>query len=105
MFLAPRTAAITTNRHCQFGHICPRTISDRKDNGIDGTYGTAETVGISTHPEQPAVVFVVETRPQQKISKMLQMSGRQRLLGRPKHQKLLNELRKSKADMVHRQNL
>ena len=27
MFLAPLTAALTTMKHCQFGHQCPQTIN------------------------------------------------------------------------------
>lgn len=33
MFLAPLTAAITTARHCQFGHRCPRTIDEDGEDG------------------------------------------------------------------------
>ena len=34
MFLAPLSAALTTIRHCQFGHRCPAVIND--GNQADG---------------------------------------------------------------------
>ena len=34
MFLAPLTAALTTIKHCQFGHLCPAVIND--GNQTDG---------------------------------------------------------------------
>ena len=34
MFLAPLTTALTTIKHCQFGHRCPAVISD--GNQADG---------------------------------------------------------------------
>ena len=34
MFLAPLTTALTTNKHCQFGHRCPAVIND--GNQADG---------------------------------------------------------------------
>ena len=34
MFLAPLTAALTTIKHCQFGHLCPAVIND--GNQADG---------------------------------------------------------------------
>ena len=45
MFLAPLTAALTTIKHCQFGHRCPAVINDRNqaDGGepADSSGGTA----------------------------------------------------------------
>ena len=47
MFLAPLTAALTTIKHCQFGHRCPAVINERNqaDGGdpADSTAGTARS--------------------------------------------------------------
>ena len=32
MFLAPLTAALTTLKHCQFGHLCPVRVHDGRDD-------------------------------------------------------------------------
>ena len=32
MFLAPLTPALTTLKHCQFGHFCPVTVHDGGDD-------------------------------------------------------------------------
>ena len=47
MFLAPLTAALTTIKHCQFGHRCPAFIND--GNQADGGE-PAETAS----PAEPA---------------------------------------------------
>ena len=47
MFLALLTAALTTIKHCQFGHRCPAVISD----GIKQTDESPQTVP----SERPAV--------------------------------------------------
>ena len=39
MFLAPLTAALTTIKHCQFGHRCPAVINDIKDDGSQADGG------------------------------------------------------------------
>ena len=39
MFLAPLSAALTTMKHCQFGHQCPQTMHDdgkQTDGGRNG---------------------------------------------------------------------
>ena len=45
MFLVPLTAALTTIKHCQFGHRCPTVINDgnQADGGepVDSSGGTA----------------------------------------------------------------
>ena len=47
MFLAPLTAALTTIKHCQFGHRCPAVIKDgnQADGGqpADSSGGTARS--------------------------------------------------------------
>ena len=47
MFLAPLTAALTTIKHCQFGHRCPAVINDgnQADGGepADSSGGTARS--------------------------------------------------------------
>lgn len=42
MFLAPLTAALTTMKHCQFGHQCPATINN------DGEDGEPRDVAVGT---------------------------------------------------------
>lgn len=47
MFIAPLTAALTTMKHCQFGHHCPVRIvgqsqSDNNDDGDDGIPSATE---------------------------------------------------------------
>ena len=39
MFLSPLTAALTTMKHCQFGHQCPQTINDDEEPKDDGRGG------------------------------------------------------------------
>lgn len=46
MYLAPLTAALTTMRHCRFGHVCPRTVSE--DGGQDGDSSGSDQPGIDT---------------------------------------------------------
>ena len=56
MFLAPLTAALTTIKHCQFGHRCPAVINDRNqaDGGklADSSGGTARRNSSSAEPAQ-----------------------------------------------------
>ena len=50
MFLAPLTAALTTLKHCQFGHQCPVRISDGGDEAgepRDGGGASTESSGKS----------------------------------------------------------
>ena len=39
MFLAPLTAALTTMKHCQFGHHCPQKINDDGETTDGGRGG------------------------------------------------------------------
>ena len=52
MFLAPLTAALTTLKHCQFGHCCPVRVHDggddvAKQQGDGGGAGTESSSGKS----------------------------------------------------------
>ncbi|KAI0211962.1 hypothetical protein LSAT2_003160 [Lamellibrachia satsuma] len=42
MFLAPLTAALTTAKHCQFGHVCPFAIPENVGRDPAGTAGESE---------------------------------------------------------------
>ena len=51
LFLAPLTAALTTIKHCQFGHRCPAVINDENQaEGGDPQAKPAETAS----PAEPA---------------------------------------------------
>ena len=43
MLLAPLTAALTTSKHCQFGHRCPTVIND--GNQAEGGEPTGSSGG------------------------------------------------------------
>ena len=55
MFLAPLTAALTTLKHCQFGHCCPVTVHDggdeagkpRDDGGASAESSSGKSYGES----------------------------------------------------------
>ena len=50
MFLAPLTAALTTLKHCQFGHCCPVRIHDGGDDVVKQQGEPRDGGGASTEP-------------------------------------------------------
>ena len=58
MFLAPLTTALTTIKHCQFGHRCPAVIND--GNQADGGEPAGSSGGTAAETASPAKPAHVE---------------------------------------------
>ena len=99
MFLAPLTAALTTFKHCQFGHRCPAVIND--GNQADG--GEPEAVPVE-RPAETASPAEPAHSPVERVTEKKAKDPKQIAAGRAgaaARQKRLLELLQTAKESLH----